>query len=237
MLRIAVVEDDHDSRERLTQYLEQYQQERGVRLQISCFQDGDAIVDGYQSVYDLILMDIQMPLLDGMTAAELIRSMDDEVILIFLTNMKQYAIQGYRVGALDYLLKPVSYFALSQRLDKALQQLRRRRKQYVTFVSQGNWYKLELSQIYYIECQNHTLYYHTHSGNFPVNGTMKNLEREMEPYGCFFRCGKGYLVNLEHIDAVQDSCAVVAGQLLPISRGKKSALLGALSRYLNGGIS
>ena len=140
--------------------------------------------------------------------------------------MKQYAIQGYRVGALDYLLKPVSYFALSQRLDKVLQQLRRRRKQYVTFVSQGNWYKLELSQLYYIECQNHTLYYHTHSGNFPVNGTMKNLEREMEPYGCFFRCGKGYLVNLEHIDAVQDNCAVVAGQLLPISRGKKSALLG-----------
>ena len=71
----------------------------------------------YRAVYDIILMDIEMRFMDGMTAAEKIREHDSEVVIIFITNMPQYAIKGYRVDALDYVLKPVSYFAFSQRIN------------------------------------------------------------------------------------------------------------------------
>lgn len=237
MLRIAVVEDEKACQEQLTEFFERYQKERGVRLEVQYFDDGAEAVEGYQSVYDLLLMDIQLPLLDGMTAAELIRDRDAEVQILFITNMKQFAIQGYRVGALDYLLKPVSYFALSQRLDKVMERQQRRRRHYVTIVSEGNWHKLDISQVFYIESQDHTLLYHTSAGSYPVIGTMKSLVRELEPMGCFFRCGKSFLVNLEHVDAVRDHCAVVSGTMIPISRGKKGPLLSALTKYLNGGLA
>ena len=80
------------------------------------FTDGDEIAGGYKSVYDIILMDVQMRFMDGMSAAEEIRKVDPEVVIIFITNMSQYAIRGYAVDALDYVLKPVSYFAWSESL-------------------------------------------------------------------------------------------------------------------------
>ena len=68
-------------------------------------------MSGYRFQFDIILMDIEMRFMDGMSAAEEIRQMDKDVVIIFITNMPQYAIRGYAVEALDYMLKPVSYFA------------------------------------------------------------------------------------------------------------------------------
>ncbi len=75
-------------------------------------------------------MDVEMKFMDGMSAAEEIRKMDTEVVIIFITNMAQYAIRGYAVDALDYVLKPVSYFAFSQRLNRAIGRMKKRDKDY-----------------------------------------------------------------------------------------------------------
>ncbi|WP_368735807.1 LytR/AlgR family response regulator transcription factor, partial [Thomasclavelia ramosa] len=92
-----------------------------------------------------------MKFMDGMSAAEKIRKMDTEVVIIFITNMPQYAIQGYRVDALDYVLKPVSYFAFTQRIDRALTRLKKREKKYLTIAVKGGMMKLDLSEICYVE--------------------------------------------------------------------------------------
>ena len=81
----------------------------------------------YQSQYDIILMGIEMKFVNGMTAAEKIRKMDSEVVIIFITNMAQYAIRGYAVDDLDYVLKPVSYFAFSQKLVRVLNRMKKER--------------------------------------------------------------------------------------------------------------
>ena len=82
-------------------------------------------------------MDIEMRFMDGMTAAEKIREHDSEVVIIFITNMPQYAIKGYLVDALDYVLKPVSYFAFSQRIDRALVRMKKRDRKYLTIAVKG----------------------------------------------------------------------------------------------------
>ena len=234
MIRIAIVEDEEIFARQLRGFLERYQQERGENVKITLFADGDQIVERYQGEYDIIFMDVQMKYLDGMTAAELIRQKDPEVIIIFITNMPQYAIKGYAVGAMDYVLKPISYFALSQRLDKAIARLHKREKRYLMVVAAGGARKLDLSQLYYIESQNHALVFHTREEDFTVPGTMQQMERELAPGGAFFRCNKGCLVNLEHVDAIRDNCAIVNGTALPISRGKKAAMMEALTNYVNG---
>ena len=110
----------------LEEFLHQYEKENGEAFDITIYSDGDQIVNKYQSQYDTILMDVEMKFMDGMSAAEEIRKVDTEVVIIFITNMAQYAIRGYAVDALDYVLKPVSYFAFSQRLNRAIGRMKKR---------------------------------------------------------------------------------------------------------------
>lgn len=110
MLRIAIVEDEDSYISVLKGFLERYKEESGEQMEITVYHDGDEIAAFYKAQFDIILMDIEMKFIDGMTAAEEIRQKDTTVSIIFITNAPQYAIRGYEVGALDYILKPVSYF-------------------------------------------------------------------------------------------------------------------------------
>lgn len=234
MIRIAIVEDEEIFTRQMLEFMERYQKERGITIKTTVFTDGDGIVDHYQGGFDIIFMDIQMPFLDGMTAAEMIRQQDPEVIIIFITNMSQYAIRGYAVGALDYVLKPISYFALSQRMDKALARMKKREARYLVLSTSDGVRKLDLSRLRYIESQNHRLIFHTMDEEFAAATTMQKMEKELTEEGGFFRCGKGYLVNLEHVDAIRDNCAIVGGASIPISRGRKAPLMTALTDYVSG---
>ena len=127
MIRVAVVEDDAEVQGVLQEYVRRYTRQYGTEFEVTVFADGVDILEDYRAVYDIIFLDVEMKHLDGMTTAERIRQMDADVILIFITNMAQYAIRGYSVGALDYVLKPVPYFAFSQQLRKVEEQLRRRK--------------------------------------------------------------------------------------------------------------
>lgn len=112
MIRIALVEDDPAYAEQLLSYLKEYEKESKERISVQTFSDGEDIVTEYRADYDIILMDVEMKFMDGMSAAEEIRKMDTEVVIIFITNMPQYAIQGYRVDALDYVLKTSFLFCV-----------------------------------------------------------------------------------------------------------------------------
>ena len=118
MIRVAIVEDEAEIREQLMGYVQRYTRQYGTAFEVKTFADGLEILEDYRPAYDLILLDIEMKHLDGMETARRIRELDPEVMLVFITNMAQYAIKGYAVGALDYVLKPVPYFAFSQQLQK-----------------------------------------------------------------------------------------------------------------------
>ena len=96
MVRIAVVEDEAVSRQLLADYLARYSEENNVPFEVTYFEDGGAIIGDYKPVYDIILMDIQMTHVDGMTAARAIREVDQEVVLVFITSAAQFAIQAAR---------------------------------------------------------------------------------------------------------------------------------------------
>ena len=125
MINLAIVEDEDSYAQQLTEFVNRFQGESGKTFKITRFKDGDEITNGYRGQFDVILMDIEMKLMDGMTAAEEIRKLDQEVVIMFITNMTNYAIRGYQVDALDYVLKPVSYFAFSQKLDRAISRIKK----------------------------------------------------------------------------------------------------------------
>ena len=232
MIRIAIVEDDDFYLKQLKEYLTRYQQESGRSFHISEFRDGTGIAEKYDPVYDIILMDIEMAHMDGMTAAERIRQKDMEVVIIFITNMPQYAMKGYTVEAMDYVLKPISYFAFTQRIDRAIQRMHRRDKRFIAVNHQSGMLKLDVSQITYIEVQDHDLIYHTTQGSYTTKGSLAEVEQALGS-SKFFRCNKGYLVNLEYVESVQNFDVLVCSTWIQVSRPKKKALLDALNDYMN----
>lgn len=230
MIKIAIVEDEHAYAMQLQEYLHQYEKENGEVFEISLFSDGDEIVNKYKPIYDIILMDVEMKFMDGMSAAEEIRKVDTEVVIMFITNMPQYAIRGYAVDALDYVLKPVSYFAFSQRLNRAISRMKKRETKMITISIKGGTVRLNVTNVTYIESQGHTLIFHTVNGIHETSGTMKELEKELSELN-FYRGNKGYLINLAHVESVKDGCAVVRGEQLLLSRGRKKEFMEALTRY------
>lgn len=230
MIRIAIVEDEALYAEQLKSYLKRYEEEQGQTFSIRIFSDGDEIVHKYRSDFDIILMDVEMKFMDGMTAAEEIRRVDTEVVIIFITNMAQYAIRGYAVDALDYVLKPVSYFAFSERLKRAIERMRRRESKCIMVNIKGGTVRLNIANIFYVDSEGHTLILHTILGNYETTGTMREMEEKLRDMN-FCRGNKGYLINLQHVDGVQDGCALVRGEKLLLSRAKRKEFMEALTEY------
>ena len=208
MLRIAIVEDEENYISVLKGYLQRYKEESGEQIEVTVYHDGD----------------------DGMTAAEEIRKIDSSVFIIFITNAPQYAIRGYEVGALDYILKPVAYFTFVQKLGRAVAKLKKRCEKWVTIPVRGGVVRTALSDIYYIESEGHSLTYHMKEGTEVSSATLKSVESAMENMD-FVRINKCYLVNLEHVDGVKDKYAVVHGEKLLISRSRMKPLMQELTRY------
>ncbi|MCP1103225.1 LytTR family DNA-binding domain-containing protein [Lachnospiraceae bacterium PAL113] len=232
MIRIALVEDDLVYVKELVEYLKRYEEESKTKIRVSVFPDGEDIIENYQANFDVILMDVEMQFMDGMTAAARIRETDSEVVIIFITNMPQYALKGYQVEALDYVLKPVSYFAFSQRIDRALTRMKKRTGQYLTVPIKGGKKKFDISKIYYVEVQDHDLIFHTISGEYLAKGSMKDIEETLIQQG-FFRCHRCYLVNLEYVEHFQSVDVIVAGDTIQVSRSRKKMMLDALNNYMN----
>lgn len=236
MVKVAIVEDDGMYALQLSEYLCQFSRENGIEIIFDVFTDGAILVERYNRDYDIIIMDIEMPLLDGMGAAEEIRKFDDEVIILFVTNVAQYAIKGYAVGALDYVLKPISYFAFSQSLNKAIARARKAAVHYITVRMNRGIQKLNVVDIKYIESRDHQLIYHTLSGDVITSGTIKNAEADLR--GAHFAKGnRGCLINLRHVDSVRggsrDGYAIVDGEHVPLSRSNKEKFEAALVSYIS----
>lgn len=232
MIQIAIVEDDKHQTELLKKYITRYEKESGQNFQVHVFQDGEDIVENYSGKYDIILMDIEMQFMDGMTTAEEIRKSDTEVVIIFITNMPQYAMKGYAVDALDYVLKPINYFAFSQRIDRALERMVKRTKKYLNIMNKGTMRKIDISTLYYIEVQDHDLCFHTKDGNFTQRETMKRIEEKLAGES-FFRCNKCYLINLEYVNGIEGNTVLVGEEEVQVSRARKKELMDALNDYMN----
>ena len=233
MIKIAIVEDEAAVRDQLTDYVRRYTRQYGTEFEVTCFTDGDEILENYRPAFDIIFLDVEMKRLNGMETAQRIRELDDDVLLIFITNMAQYAIKGYAVGALDYVLKPVPYFAFSQQLQKVEAQLRRRTRHYLAVPVEGGLRRLDTSRIYYIESEGHRVHFYTEEGDFAAPGALKALEEKLADRP-FARCNSGYLVNLAQVQAVQQNTVEVGPYELQVSRPKRKSFLAALTDYIGG---
>lgn len=234
MIRIGVADDEPESRRVVLGHLARYQSENKATFVVHSFEDGRDLVAGYRPDFDILLLDVQMIEMDGFETAHRIREIDSEVIIIFITNMGQLAIKGYQVDALDYLVKPVTYFAFSQAIKRALARSERRPVAPVVLNVNNAQVRLDPSEIVYVESEKHRITVHTLDRQYSYSGTLKALEDELGDRG-FFRSNNCYLVNLRHVKRVdQSGSAMLTGEVLQVSRPRRKAFLQALSDHLGG---
>ena len=218
-MRVAIIEDMDENIAILQTYLNRYGKEHAIQIQTSSYKDGMHFITDYHPVWDLILLDIEMPLLNGMDTARQIRKADPDVLIIFITCLTQYAIEGYSVRALDYVLKPVQYYAFSAKLNQVCEILASRQQNPILVNCRDGQIKLLPEQILYVEVQNHTLCYHTKQLLFHTTGTQSlgKLAVELKDSG-FARCHQAYLINLHYVTRYDRSTVFLGGETLPISR-------------------
>lgn len=179
-------------------------------------------------------MDIQLPDLDGMEAAKKLRRLDSSVTLIFVTNMANFAVRGYEVDALDFIVKPVEYFSFALKLDRALERLKSTAEQEIFAKTENGTVRLKSSQIKYVEIMKHSIVYHTTEGDYSAYGSLRSVE-QMLPENWFVRCNSCYLVNLRYVTRVSGFTVTVGGDDLSVSHSKKREFMKALNEYIGRG--
>ena len=172
-----------------------------------------------------------MPMLNGMDAARLLREKDEKVILIFVTTMRQYAIQGYEVAASDFIVKPVAYPEFALKFTKVLARLEHVMPPDVLIRTDTSFVRLSPRDVRYVEVKGHHCVYHTASGEYRQYQTMKSAESALAGQG-FVRCNSFLLVNLTHVDRIDGMNVIVGGEPLQISHPKRKAFTDAFVRFM-----
>lgn len=230
-MHIAIVEDNQENQRTLRQHILTYAKEHHLTVSIDCYKDGIEIIDKFKSNYDLIYLDVEMEILDGMTTAGKIRDYDQEVLIVFVTNFVQWAIEGYSVNATDFLLKPLTYFNFCEHFKKIQKQLVNRERTSLTVKSGSGFRKIDLNDLLYIESDGHYLEFVLTESTFSILESMKNIEEKLVPFD-FFRCNNGYIVNLKHVKNVDKNIVTVGNHELQISRPRRKEFMIALTNYI-----
>lgn len=235
-MKIAIVDDEASGRELFRGFIERYQKVHGTVFAVSEFKDGLDFISNYTADYDVVFMDIKMPFMNGMETAKKLRTLDSSVALIFVTNMAQYAVKGYEVNALDFLIKPVTYFDFALKTDKALAHIAKREKSVLCVKTAVGIAKVVVSDIYYVEVSGRYVTLHTVSGAIEMHESMKNVEQQLSG-DKFIRCDNSFLVNLAYVTRIDANSAIVAGREIPVSRAKRKKFMDALTIYLGKNIN
>lgn len=234
MIKIAIVEDHRESAYRLESFLKKYQWEIKETIDVTCFSNGLNFIEDYSADFDIVFMDIEMPLMNGMEAAKKLRKMDSRVDLIFLTVMSQYAVFGYDVNASAFLVKPVDETVLRVKLKKIIERRRRDNDRFIIFEKNSEHARVFYRDILYVESMNHYCFFHTKNAAYRKLVPLREVEKSFRENE-FIRCNNSFLVNVAYVTNWSKDSVILDGSItLPISRAKRKSFLDELTKQFGG---
>ena len=233
-LSIAIVEDELPQAEALSKLLFDFAKEEDYELSLTHYQSAVEAAEGIKGQFDILFLDIQMPGMTGMQLAHEIRQMDPRVMIIFVTSLSQFAIEGYSVEAVDYLLKPLRAGEFRIKMKRAFAKLPEGNEDVMRFSSYGGIYVVPVNDILYCETSGHTVIYHTANGDYRKREPMKDTEKALANHS-FIRINSCYLVAQKEIVGMEEHFVVLRnGERLLVSRPRLSSVLSLLKDKAGG---
>lgn len=224
--------------QRLYGFIRKYAKEKNLSVEVSVFLDGTDLLAHYSKEFDVLFLDIELPTLSGMNTAQKIREMDAAVPIIFTTNMAQYAIQGYEVAALGFMLKPIPYFQFENYLTKAVQRCRKiqdlAENSMITLGGDRFFKRVSADEIVYIVKDKNYIEYHLESGEtFRERGTFKDVLPRFEKTS-IKQIGSGCMVNLRHVKKKDGNDVFIRDMVFSITMPYRKSFTQDLMDYLRG---
>lgn len=234
MLHIAIVEDNEQDAKRLEDCLTRYASQNRLTFRSTHFPDALKLINAYTPNYDIVFMDIEMPLMSGMEAAKALRQVDASVTLVFVTNMAQYAVEGYSVEAFDYILKPINDYAFDLKLKRILAHVGSVGRERVVIRTEGETIGLDVRQIRYLEADGHYINWHTQDKVYRALGALKTTAADLPASYCAI--SRWHMVNMQYVRSVAGNNVVMGSETLHIGRAYKQKFLQAYAEYMVGGL-
>lgn len=223
MIKIAMVDDEIGSMQDVTHMLSDYFEKRDQEVQISTYSNSLEFLSKYKAQFDVIIIDIAMPGINGLEMSKKIREVDNTVIMVFLTSMKQFAINGYEVNAVtEYSLALTMNRVLTKVQNKASRRLVINLRQGVSVVS--------TDELRYIDVCFHHVVYHTADKEIEAYGTLSEVEEKLKGLP-FARCNNSTIVNLNYVTKTTNNSVFLGNTELIISRGKKKEFVNAVLTF------
>lgn len=224
---IATCDDEMQYCEQIEKFITKLGTTLGIDVECDKYDSGSKLLNSNYSKYQIIFLDIIMPDENGIYIAEKIRETNQKVEIIFLTALLQYAIDGYKVRAYRFLVKPIQYEDFVFQLKELFIQLDGIEKNKLELRKYGQSLDIKIKDIIYVEVIDHFLTYHCVNCNLSIRGTMRKLENSLKEH-FFFRIHNSYIVNMQYIYEIKNLHLLLKnGEELPIARSKRETFIQA----------
>lgn len=235
-MKIAICDDEQLQLDLLEKYCLEWLSKNKLHAEITTYSSAEAFLFTYEDdkSFDILLLDIQMKELDGISLAKKLRILGDKLSIIFITGVKEFVFEGYHVQAVDYILKPVEQKKLDLALDRAYKNMHKQ-EHYIFLQIDNELIKINEKDILYIESIGHKSLVYTDNYNYEVKKGISLIEKELSQ-SFFYKCHRSYIVNILHISSISKTDVKINTTLVPIARGKWEELNKAFLNYYRGEI-
>ena len=228
--RVAIVDDSTKDAEFVQGVLNEWADQRQVCIRAEVFSSAEAFLFRYaeEKAWDILLLDIEMGTMDGVTMAKRVRQSNEAVQIVFITGYSDYIAEGYEVAALHYLMKPVNREKLLTVLDRALEK-RKQEERCLNLEAYGEMVRLPFYEIRYLDVKANYVTVHARA-DYTVKRTLGDFEKELDDRFC--RIGRGMILNLKYIQRVtKTEVRLSDGTVLPLPRGAYEPLNRAIIQH------
>lgn len=230
-MRIACIDDEKNFRDTIKEFLDRYSKEEHCQCSAEFFDSGMNFFLKKRDFFNVLFVDIDMPEMDGLRFANKVRTYDEKCIIVFITNLQNYAIKGYEVNAFDYILKPLSYPIFKKKMDRILAAVLRNSYESIIFTVGFQKKKVLINDIMYVETYKHKVLYHMISEDIEQRGSMTDAYETLKDHG-FELCNSCYLVNLKYVEKIDSDMVTMTGNIqLHISRPRHKKFMDAFTSY------
>ena len=232
---VAIVEDEKEFSDQLQEYLRRYAAQHGMKIGTDVFKDAESMLIHYNEQYALVFLDVNLPMMSGLKCAAELRKADKNVVLIFITNFAQYAVKGYDVDALAYMVKPMVFSEFCLKMDRAVQKAAEQmKKESIVLSYKGMTKRIFLDKLMYIEVLGHFCSFHMVDEVVEVRIPLHVVQSLIMPYPQFVRCSKYHLVNLLFVSQIKSDIIFIGinKEEIKISRTMKAQIVQAFAEVI-----